>query len=70
VLEIFPVFVPAQHALDGAYVQSGRYREMIGVRQDVLKLSGNPDLAALIGEDFKQTGALGVLKSWEEGLQE
>jgi len=43
---------------------------MIGVRQDVLKLSGNLDLAALIGEDFKQTGALGVLKSWEEGLQE
>jgi eukaryotic-like serine/threonine-protein kinase len=70
VLEIDPVFVPAQHALDGAYVQSGRYREMIGVRQDVLKLSDNPDLAALIGEDFKQTGALGVLKSWEEGLQE
>jgi hypothetical protein len=36
----------------------------------VLTLSGNPDLAAAIGEDFGNSGYRGVLQSWLGGLQE
>jgi tetratricopeptide (TPR) repeat protein len=69
-LDMDPKFVPAQHALEAAYAQNGMYREAIAQRQKVLTLSGNPDLAAAIGEDFQQSGYPGVMRSWLEGLQE
>jgi tetratricopeptide (TPR) repeat protein len=69
-LEMDPKFVPAQHALEAAYAQSGMYKEAVAERQQVLTLSGNPDLAAAIGEDFRTSGYPGVLRSWLEGLQE
>ncbi len=69
-LEIDPKFVPAQHAIEAAYAQSGMFKEAIGERQKVLTLSGNPDLAAAIGEDFRTSGYSGVLRSWLEGLKQ
>jgi serine/threonine protein kinase/TolB-like protein/Tfp pilus assembly protein PilF len=69
-LEMDPKFVPAQHAIEAAYAQNGMFKEAIGERQKVLTLSGNPDLAAAIGEDFNTSGYPGVMKSWLEGLKE
>jgi serine/threonine protein kinase/tetratricopeptide (TPR) repeat protein len=69
-LDMDPKFVPAQHALEGAYAQNGMYRDAIAQRQKLLTLSGNPDLAAAIGEDFQKSGYPGVMRSWLEGLQE
>jgi hypothetical protein len=45
-------------------------REAVGERQKVLTLSGNPDLAAAIGEDYRKSGYAGVLQSSLEGLKE
>jgi eukaryotic-like serine/threonine-protein kinase len=69
-LDLDPNFVPAQHALEAAYAQGGMYREAVGERQKVLTLSGNPDLAAAIGEDYRKSGYAGVLQSSLEGLKE
>jgi serine/threonine protein kinase/TolB-like protein/tetratricopeptide (TPR) repeat protein len=69
-LEMDPKFVPAQHAIEAAYAQNGMFKEAIGERQKVLTLSGNPDLAAAIAEDFNASGYPGVMKSWLEGLKE
>ncbi len=69
-LEMDPKFVPAQHAIEAAYAQNGMFKEAIGERQKVLTLSGNPDLAAAIGEDFTTSGYPGVMRSWLEGLKE
>src|SRR3984893_13960707 len=69
-LEIDPKFVPAQHAIEAAYAQNGMFKEAIGERQRVLTFTGNPDLAAAIGEDFKSSGYPGVMKNWLEGLKE
>jgi serine/threonine protein kinase/tetratricopeptide (TPR) repeat protein len=69
-LDLDPNFAPAQHALEAAYAQSGMYREAVGERQKVLTLSGNPDLAAAIGEDYRKSGYAGVLQSSLEGLKE
>jgi serine/threonine protein kinase/TolB-like protein/Tfp pilus assembly protein PilF len=69
-LEMDPKFVPAQHAIEAAYAQNGMFKEAIGERQKVLTLSGNPDLAAAIGEDFHTSGYPGVLRSWLEGLKQ
>jgi serine/threonine protein kinase/tetratricopeptide (TPR) repeat protein len=69
-LNLDPNFVPAQHALEMAYAQSGLFREAIAEQQRVLTLSGNPDLAAAIGEDYRKSGYSGVLQSWLAGLKE
>jgi eukaryotic-like serine/threonine-protein kinase len=69
-LDMDSKFVPAQHAIESAYAQNGMFKEAIGERQKVLTLSGNPDLAAAIGEDFNVSGYPGVMKSWLEGLKE
>ena len=63
-------FVPAQHGIELAYAQDGSFREAVAERQKVLTLSGNPDLAAAIGDDYKKSGYDGVLRSWLEGLSE
>ena len=69
-LDMDPKFVPAQHAIEAAYAQNGMYKEAVGERQNVLTVSGNPDLAAAIGEDFGKSGYPGVMQSWLEGLKE
>jgi eukaryotic-like serine/threonine-protein kinase len=63
-------FVPAQHGIELAYAQNGMLREAVAERQKVLTLSGSPDLAAAIGDDYKTSGYDGVLQSWLEGLIE
>jgi serine/threonine protein kinase/Tfp pilus assembly protein PilF len=69
-LNLDPNFVPAQRALETAYAQNSMFREAIAERQRVLTLSGNPDLAAAIGEDYRKSGYSGVLQSWLAGLKE
>ena len=69
-LDMDPNFVPAQHAIELAYGQAGMFREAVAERQKVLTLSGNPDLAAAIGEEFSKSGYSGVLRSWLDGLNE
>jgi serine/threonine-protein kinase len=69
-LDMDPNFVPAQHAIELAYAQNGMHREAVAERQKVLTQSGNPDLAATIGEDYSKSGYSGVLQSWLEGLNE
>ena len=69
-LEMDPKFVPAQHEIEAAYAQNGMFKEAVAERQKVITLSGNPDLAAAIGDDFRNSGYSGVLRSWLEGLQE
>src|SRR5439155_14260031 len=69
-LEMDPNFVPAQHAIEVAYAQSGMYNDAVAQQQKVLTLSGNPDLAAAIGEDYRKSGYTGVLQSWLDGLKE
>ncbi len=69
-LDMDPKFVPAQHAIEEAYAQNGMYKEAVAEQQKVLTLSGNPDLAAAIGEDYRNSGYSGVLQSWLEGLKE
>ncbi|HST11736.1 MAG TPA: tetratricopeptide repeat protein, partial [Terriglobales bacterium] len=69
-LDMDPNFVPAQHAIELAYAQAGMLREAVAERQKVLTLSGNPDLAAAIGEEFGKSGYPGVLQSWLDGLTE
>jgi hypothetical protein len=63
-------FVPAQHGIELAYAQNGMFREAVAERQKVLTLSGSPDLAAAIGDDYRKSGYEGVLQSWLEGLNE
>jgi serine/threonine protein kinase/tetratricopeptide (TPR) repeat protein len=63
-------FVPAQHAIEAAYAQNGMYKDAVAERQKVLTLSGNPDLAAAIGADYAQSGYVGVMQGWLEGLKE
>jgi tetratricopeptide (TPR) repeat protein len=69
-LNMDPNFVPAQHAIELAYAQNGMNREAVAERQKVLTLSGSPDLAATIGEDYSKSGYSGVLQSSLEGLNE
>jgi len=69
-LDMDPNFVPAQRAIEEAYAQSGMYKEAVGELQNVLTLSGNPEFAAAIGEDYRASGYSGVLQSWLGGLQE
>ena len=46
------------------------YNEAVAQQQKVLTLSGNPDLAAAIGEDYRRSGYTGVVQSWLDGLKE
>ena len=69
-LELDPNFILAQRGLEAAYAQSGMYKEAIAERQRLLTLSGNPDLAVAIGEDYRKSGYSGVLQGSLEGLKE
>jgi tetratricopeptide (TPR) repeat protein len=68
-LDSDPHFVPAQHTLETVYFQNDMYGDAVSLRQEVLKRSGNPDLAAEIGKDYNKSGYLGVLQGWLEGLK-
>lgn len=70
VLDIDAKFAPARRILEEVYAQSGRQKEAVEEREKVLSLSGSPELAASIAEDFARTGYKGVQQSWLDGLTE
>jgi len=70
VLEIDPKFSPARRILEEVYARMGKQKEAVAEREKALSLSGGPELAASIEEDFNKFGYKGVLQSWLEGLTE
>jgi len=48
----------------------GKQKEAVAEREKILSLSGSPELAASIEEDFSKAGYKGVLQSWLDGLTE
>jgi eukaryotic-like serine/threonine-protein kinase len=70
VLEIDPKFTLARQTLEEVYAQMGKQKEAVAEREKVLSLSGSPELAASIEEDFSKSGYRGVLQSWLDGLTE
>jgi serine/threonine protein kinase/Tfp pilus assembly protein PilF len=70
VLDIDPKFALARRTLEEVYAQMGMHKEAVEEREKVLSLSGSPELAASIEEDFSKSGYKGVLQSWLDGLTE
>jgi serine/threonine-protein kinase len=70
VLDIDAKFTPARRVLEEVYAQSGKHKEAVEEREKVLSLSGSPELAASIAEDFAKSGYKGVQQSWLDGLTE
>ena len=70
VLDIDAKFSPARRILEEVYAHMGKHKEAVAERERALSLSGGPELAASIEEDFKKSGYKGVLQSWLEGLTE
>ena len=70
VLEIDPKFAPARRILEGVYSQIGKQKEAVAEREKFVSLSGSPELAASIEEDFSKSGYNGVLQSWLDGMTE
>jgi TolB-like protein/Tfp pilus assembly protein PilF len=70
VLEIDPRFAPARRILEEVYARMGKQKEAVAEREKVLSLSGSPELAASLEEDFAKSGYRGVLQNWLEGLTE
>ncbi len=70
VLDIDPKFSPARRILEEVYAHTGKHKEAVAEREKALSLSGSPELAASIEEDFTKSGYKGVLQSWLEGLTE
>jgi serine/threonine protein kinase/Tfp pilus assembly protein PilF len=70
VLDIDAKFAPARRILEEVYAQMGKQKEAVSEREKILSLSGSPELAASIEEDFAKSGYKGVLGSWLEGLTE
>jgi eukaryotic-like serine/threonine-protein kinase len=69
-LDIDPKFAPARRLLEEVYAQMGKYKEAVAEREKMLSLSGGPELAATVEEDFTKAGYRGVLQSSLNGLQE
>jgi eukaryotic-like serine/threonine-protein kinase len=70
VLDIDAKFTPARRMLEEVYAQSGKQKEAVEEREKVVALSGSPELAASIAEDFSKSGYKGVQQSWLDGLTE
>jgi serine/threonine protein kinase/tetratricopeptide (TPR) repeat protein len=70
VLDIDARFTPARRVLEEVYAQTGRQKEAVEEREKVVSLSGSPELAASIAEDFSKLGYMGVQQSWLDGLTE
>ena len=69
-LELDPKFSPARRLLEQAYAEMGKPDEAVAERERLLSLSGGPELAATIEEDYRKSGYKGVLQSWLDGLTE
>jgi eukaryotic-like serine/threonine-protein kinase len=70
VLDIDAKFAPARPLLEEVYAGMGKQKEAVAEREKLLSLSGSPELAASIEEDFSKGGYKGVLQSWLDGLTE
>jgi eukaryotic-like serine/threonine-protein kinase len=70
VLDIDPRFTPARRILEELYARMGMQKEAVTEREKALSLSGSPELAASLEEDFSKSGYRGVLQNWLEGLTE
>jgi serine/threonine protein kinase/tetratricopeptide (TPR) repeat protein len=70
VLDIDPKFSPARRIIEEVYAHMGKHKEAVAEREKALSLSGGPELAASIEDDFNKSGYKGVLQSWLEGLTE
>ncbi len=70
VLDIDAKFSPARRTLEEVYAHMGKHKEAVAEREKVISLSGSPELAASIEEDFSKSGYKGVLQSWLDGLTE
>jgi len=70
VLDIDAKFTPARRMLEEVYAQSGKQKEAVEEREKLVSLSGSPELAASIAEDFSKSGYKGVQQSWLDGLTE
>ena len=70
VLDIDPKFALARRILEEVYTQMGKHKEAVEEREKIVSLSGSPELAASIEEDFAKAGYRGVLQSWLNGLTE
>jgi tetratricopeptide (TPR) repeat protein len=70
VLEIDQKFAPARRILEGVYSQMGKQKEAVAEREKFVSLSGSPELAASIEEDFSKSGYNGVLQNWLDGMTE
>jgi len=70
VLDIDAKFAPARPLLVEVYAGMGKQKEAVAEREKILSLSGSPELAASIEEDFSKGGYKGVLQSWLDGLTE
>ena len=70
VLDIDAKFAPARRMLEEVYAEMGKQKEAVAEREKILSLSGSPELAASIEEDFFKAGYKGVLQSWLDGLTE
>ncbi|MFI5057799.1 MAG: protein kinase [Candidatus Acidiferrales bacterium] len=70
VLDIDQKFAPARRILEGVYSQMGQEKEAVAEREKFVSLSGSPELAASIEEDFSKSGYNGVLRSWLDGMTE
>jgi len=68
VLDIDQKFAPARRILEGVYSQMGKEKEAVAEREKFVSLSGSPELAASIEEDFSKSGYNGVLRSWLDGM--
>jgi serine/threonine-protein kinase len=70
VLDIDPKFAPARTILEEVYAQMGKQKEAVGEREKMVSLSGGPELAAAIEQEFATSGYRGVLQSSLKGLIE
>jgi serine/threonine protein kinase/tetratricopeptide (TPR) repeat protein len=70
VLDIDPRFAPARRILEEVYARMGKQKEAVAEREKALSLSGSPELAASLEEDFTKSGYRGVLQNWLAGLTE
>ncbi len=69
-LEMDQNFAPARRTLEMVYSQRGMEREALAQWMKALTLSGNPELAAMLEEDFSKSGYKGLLRTWLEGQKE
>jgi len=70
VLDIDPKLAPARTILEGVYAQMGKQKEAVEEREKMISLSGGPELAAAIEQEYATSGYRGVLQSSLKGLTE